>query len=172
MPIQIFDNGGVTYFTVDGPELSNTQSGKEAKYAVTMDVLRGLGGRKQFSSIAQLYGLVVPGLILSEHLFQGLNRNLYCDEGLNGDEDKFVFSRKPAYDFYWEGGITGTEEKCLAPANQVFVVLISKNINHKDKFPDVSGWVERWNWVDEDSELRGAPINWLDRYNDILWSKK
>lgn len=162
---------GISYFVVDGLPLSGVQIGSVAKYAVNMEILYEMGKRKQFSMIAQFYGLVIPGLILSSHLFQGLNRNLYCDNEFNGDAGKYVFSRKPAYDYYWEGGTTGREVKKLAPASQVFVVVVSKNIKHQEKFPDVDGWVDHWNWVDEDPYLSEAPINWIDRYESKIWSK-
>jgi hypothetical protein len=173
MPMPIIESpNGVRYFTVDGLLLSGSQTGEAAKYAVTLELLHGLGARKQFSAIAQLYDLVMPGLILSSHLFQGLNRNLYCDGGFDGDENKFVFSRKPAYDYYWSGGRNGQPEKRIAPTRQVFVTVVSKNVTHQDQFPGVSGWIERWNWVDEDSVLNEAPVNWVDRYKTKVWSKE
>jgi len=156
---------------VEGPLLSTHKSGETAKYAITMDVLRGLGTRGQFSAIAQLYGLVIPGLILSSHLFQGLNRYLYCDGAKEGDDDKFVFSRKPAYDYFWKGGPNGAEEKRLAPSTQVFVVIVSNNVRHKGNFSDIAGWIEHWNWVDEDPVLQEAPIDWVDRYKRKIWSR-
>lgn len=171
MKIPIITTQEISYFVVDGLLLSAQQDGSSAKYAVTMDIVRGLAERKQFSAIAQLYGLVIPSLILSAHLFQGLNRYLYCDGVANGDDDKFVFSRKPAYDFFWEGGRTGKEVKRLAPSGQAFVIVLSKNVKHFDKYPDVAGWIDHWNWVDEDQVLNEAPINWVDRYKNKIWSK-
>lgn len=170
IPSVVMSNG-ISYIIVDGLPLSETQTGEAVKYAVTMDILRGLGNRKQFSNIVQLWELVIPGLILSTHLFQGLNRNLYCDGVFEGDTDKFVFSRKPAYDFYWEGGREGKQIKKFASSGQVFVVVVSKNTKHQEKFPEICGWIEHWNWVDEDTELSEAPINWVDRYKQRIWSK-
>lgn len=171
MSLPIISSNGISYIVVDGPLLSAKQDGKSAKYAVTMDILTGLATRGQFSAIAQLYGLVIPGLILSSHLFQGLNRYLYCDGAYEGDEEKFVFSRKPAYDYFWRGGPGGSETRRLAPSSQVFVVIVSNNIKHKGNFADIAGWIEHWNWVDEDPVLQEAPISWVDRYKRKIWSR-
>lgn len=162
-------DGPAPYVVVEGPSLKG--DGSVAKYALTLDVLRGLGGRKQYSAIAQFYGLIVDGLILTTSIFQGLNRYLSCDGNREGDDGKFVFSRKPAYDYFWEGGRNGTQKKTLAPSGQVFVVLISQNLTHAAEFPDIAGWVEHWNWVEEDPVLSGAPVNWIDRYKKKIWTR-
>lgn len=174
MDLPIINSNGVSYFIVDGPPLDYDRDPfTPAKYAVNMDILHGLGSRGQYSSIAQLYGLVIPGMILSVHLFQGLNRNLY-DGGFDGDSDKFVFSRKPAYDFYWKGCRNGEQVKCMAPPGQVFVILVSGNTKQRDKenFSDVDGWIDHWTWVDQDTILSEAPINWVDRYKTKVWSRE
>jgi len=31
-----------------------------------------------------------------------------------------------------------------------------------DKFPEVDGWIERWNWVKESEGLKEAPARWVD----------
>lgn len=175
MSIPIITTNGVSYFVIDGPSL-NGKDGKPTadvvKYALNMDVLRGLATRKQFHAIAQFYGLVLPGLISSTHLFQGLNRYLYCDGEAKGDCSKFVFSRKPAYDYVWEGGKYGKESRKFAPSDQVFVTLVSKtNEKHRETYPDIAGWVEHWNWIDEDPALEDAPLNWVDRYDWKEWSR-
>jgi hypothetical protein len=170
----ILTKGAISYIEIDGLPLDQYPPGHSVKYALTTEILYGLGRRKQFSAIAQLYKLVIPGLILSAHLFQGLNRYLYCNNAnsaTNGDEDKFVFSRKPKQDFFWQGGRDGREVATHAPLNQVFVVVVTNNIKHRDEFPGVEGWIEHWSWVEEDSVLKGAPIDWVDRYKKKVWSR-
>lgn len=167
--IEIINVDGTKYIVIEGPVLGPKTDKEIAKYALTLESFKNLGERGQFSTLSQLYGLVIPGLILSTHLFQGLNRNLYCDNGFEGDKDKYVFSRKPAYDYYWSEELK-REEKTTAPANQVFVVLVSANKNHNDKYPEIAGWIEHWNWVDEDTVLPEAPIDWVDRYKEKLWN--
>jgi len=175
MAIPIITANDVSYIVVEGPSLDGKDgkpTSEVAKYAITKEVLEGLAERKQFHAIAQLYGLVIPGLILSQHLFQGLNRYLYCDGEPKGDCTKYIFSRKPAYDYVWEGGKHGKETKKFAPNDQVFVLLVSKNNGkHRDAFPDIGGWIEHWNWVDEDPALEDAPLNWVDRYDRKVWSR-
>lgn len=170
MTIPIINVNGQRYLVVDGPSITNNGDGT-VKYALTMDKLNGIVNRGQLSMLSQFYGLVYPGMVLSAHLFKGLNRNLYCDEAFNGDEDKYVFSRKPTNDFYWQGGKSGQESRTKAPEKQVFAVLVSVNNKHQANFPDVAGWIEHWTWIDEDPVLSKAPNEWVDRYDEKIWSK-
>jgi len=176
MGLELIQKDNVSYYVVEGPPINLKEYQKSfdaARYAVNMDVLRGLGDRKQFPVLAQLYGIVIPGLILSTHLFRGVNRNLYYDDSFEGDSDKLIFSRKPPYDYTWTGGRNGNYIKKLAPSDQVFLILISENKNkHKENFPDVDGWIDHWNWADEDPVLSEAPIDWVDRYDKKLWSRE
>ena len=129
---------------------------------------RGLG-----TAIAQLYQLVSPGLILTRHVFKGLVRGLYCDGSASADEDKLVYTRKPSSDYVWNGsGADGAPSKRPPPPGKVFAVVISPNIRHREIYPSVTGWINRWNWVDEDPALAEAPIDWLDRYDKKLWTRK
>lgn len=84
MGLELIKRGNISYYVVEGPQVGlkdGQQSFVAAKYAVNMDVLHWLGDRKQFPVIAQLYGLVIPGLILSTHLFRGVNRKLISHFG-------------------------------------------------------------------------------------------
>lgn len=57
------------------------------------------------------------------------------------------------------------------PAGKTFVVIVSPNIKHKETFPNIDGWLNRWNWVPVDEGLDEAPINWLDRYDKKIYSR-
>jgi hypothetical protein len=91
---------------------------------------------------------------------------------MDGDKNKYVFSRKPSLDYVWEGGARGDAVQKKAPDGSVFVVIISENDRHKDKFPEVDGWIDRWNWVREDEGLRDAPSGWVDRYKEKIWTRR
>lgn len=117
--------------------------------------------------------MLVGGLIHSvEHIFTGLNRPLFCDDSMDGDKDKLIYVSKPSYDYEWVGGPQGGPGDLEAPDNSVFVVVISLNLNHQDKYPDIFGWVDSWTWVHEDPGLPSAPIDWVERYDKKIWSKK
>lgn len=162
---------GKYLFVADGWVCTASGKVEEGRFGLLTDSLKEYGARGQATAIAQFYGLVVPGLILTEHIFEGLDRPLYCDKDKKGDEDKLVHTRKPAWDYEWPSGCDGSHVKVLAPADSVFVVVVSPNKNHKNGFPEIDGWIERWNWVTEDSGLPGAPIGWIDRYKKKLWTR-
>ncbi len=156
-------------YNVEGPNIIvNLPS---TSYSLSTDTLKQYGNRFQFTQLIQCERIVIPGLILTKHIFQGLNRNLCCGDDMDGDSDKFVFCWKPAYDYRWLGDPSNDKvSKVLAPQNKVFSVIISKN--SKKEFPSVTGWIERWVWIDEDPELPEAPIGWVDRYSKKVWSRE
>lgn len=144
------------------------------QYGILADDLKLLWQQGKGVEIAQLYELVIPGLILSKHIFRGLRRRLYCDESQDADQSKFVYSRTPAFDVViTTGSIPGDPKivKRAAPPSKTFVVIVSPNIRHRREYPMIDGWLDRWNWVDVDPGLDEAPVNWLDRYDKKLYSR-
>lgn len=158
---------GKFYYIIEGPSLEGNNT--YVSYALSTETLKEYGGRRQFTMLQQCEKMVIPGLVLTKHIFQGLNRNLCCDDDMKGDSNKFVFSRKPAYDYGWANKKPFRD---FSPPDKVFVVVISKNMKHSEKFPSIAGWIERWHWIDEDPDLLEAPIGWVDRFNKKIWSKK
>lgn len=134
--------------------------------------LKQFGARAQFAEIAQFYKLVCDGLILTRHIFEGLERPLYCDGSPKGDSNKLVYTRKPARDVEWTGGKSGNLIWREAPKGCVFVVIITPNTRHRDRYPSIDGWVNHWAWTEEDVGLAEAPINWVDRYTTKLWTRE
>jgi hypothetical protein len=51
---------------------------------------------------------------------------------------------------------------------RVFVVLVREEPPNTE---NVIGSIERWNWVEEDTDLPGAPLEWSERYEEKLWSR-
>jgi hypothetical protein len=126
-----------------------------------------LKARGQNTSVAQLQSLLLPGLPLTRHVFEGLRRPLLCDGARDGDRKKLIYSRKPALDVIVEGspahGLRTIQRQ--PPDSRVFCVIVSPNDHHRDEFPDVDGWLDHWSWVKEDVGLPEAPQNWIDRYD-------
>jgi hypothetical protein len=151
-----------------------SNDGEVGKYAILADDLKLLHARGMGVQIAQLYEIVVPGLILSKHVFQGLRRRLYCDDVNDGDKSKLVFSRVPSFDVEINRSISNQNPEVVkrdTPKEKTFVVIVSPNIRHRDEFPQVDGWLDRWNWVPEDAGLPEAPDNWVDRYDSKIYSR-
>lgn len=169
--INIKNKDGEAYFEIEGP-LFEDGNEKQGRFWIAKSVIGEHCNRGQKTLVAQFYKLVEPGLILTRHIFGGLARPLLCDNQMDGDKDKYVFSRKPTWDFVWKGDTLGNPVQKTAPEKSVFVVIISKNQRHKDKFPDVDGWIERWNWVEESKGLKEAPKGWVDRYTEKIWTRR
>jgi len=169
--VNIKNKDGVSYFEIEGPLFDEGDS-KQGKFWIATSEIGRCCNRGQTTLVAQFYRLVVPGLILTRHIFEGLDRPLFCDSNMDGDKSKYVFSRKPAWDYVWKDGAAGQPHQRTAPDKSVFVVIISKNDKHKHSFPEVDGWIERWNWVKESGRLMEAPARWVDRYEKKLWTRR
>ncbi len=88
---------------------------------------------------------------------------------MHADQRVLIYSWIPKSDCIWQGSADDGEVlKLQAPPGQVFVVLVKRNQVGED---DVAGSIEKWNWVREDSFLPEAPVNWIDRYDEKLWSR-
>lgn len=121
------------------------------------------------TGLAQYYGIVQDGLIVAEHAFRGLQRPLMLGDDMNADQTVVIYAWRPQFDCEWSGyPWDGNVVRLEPPPNRVFVVLVREE--PANEF-GVSGSIEKWNWVAEDSELRGAPIEWQARYRERLWSR-
>jgi len=142
------------------------------KYGIMTKDVKEYFDRGQGVQIAQLYKLVIPGLILSRHIFEGLNRNLYDDNKRDSDKKKLIYSRTSTFDVDIDNKTENiTIRKRESPKGKVFVVIVSPNDRHRDKYPQIDGWIDRWNWVEQDPGLQEAPINWVDRYEKRLFTR-
>lgn len=169
--MDIVNKNGKHICVVDGKLYEHPGRVVDAKFGLLTSDLQQIASRGLGAVIAQFYTLVGNGLILTKHIFQGLNRGLYCDGNPSGDKEKLVYTRKPSADYEWAGGSNGAPVKRQVPLGRVFAVLISQNMRHKADFPEIAGWIERWNWIEEDQGLSGAPVGWVDRYDRKLWSE-
>ncbi len=149
-----------------------TRSLREAKFGLTITNLEKRAKNHLHTEIAQFYTLVNDGLILTRHAFSGLERPLYCNDSSNGDKEKFVYTRKPTYDYEWSGGRQGKPIRKKAPKGHIFAVFISPNLDQDGLYPEIQGWIEHWAWIEEDQGLSEAPINWVDRFNNKIWTQE
>src|SRR5206468_3120338 len=103
------------------------------------------------------------------HLFRGLNRPLMHLDNLSGDQDVFVYSWVPRWNWVWNTA-TQNPEPIPPPPNRVFMV-ITRQFAKRDAH-GVDGVVLHWPWVHEDPTLKGAPVDWATRFTEIVWSKR
>lgn len=141
----------------------------DAKFGLLASDLKKVADRGLSTPIAQFYELVGSGLILTRHIFKGLDRRLFCDGNANADKDKLIYTRRPSTDYEWERA--GTLRRLGCPPGKVFAVIVSPNEKHLADYPIIQGWIEHWNWVHEDRGLLEAPEGWLDRYDTRLWTR-
>jgi hypothetical protein len=163
---------GITLYCVEAPWVEAIGS-KPAirKLAVTQKQLGRYATMGTTTGLAQFREIVAPGLILAKHVFRGLKRPMAVGGNMYADRDKLVYSWKPVYDYEWPGN-QFREPPCrlTPPAGRVFVVVVTPNSSNQ--FPEVAGWIERWNWVRESTDLPCAPIEHADRYEEQLWRGK
>lgn len=161
-------------YLVDGKRFdSNSGSVIDDKFGITYASVKKLSDKKRRTEIAQLFSLVGDGLVLTQHIFKGLNRGLSddCDSSNNG-HDRLVCSWRSLIDI----DCPSSDHRFIpvkkrAPDNSVFAVILSPNTLQADKYPDIKFWISMWNWCNEDPVLIGAPVDWVDRYTEKLWSK-
>lgn len=164
-PKQITESGSLIYLVEGiGPD------GKVAQYGMGKSQLRTIYDRGSNIRLAQWLGLVAQGLVLAEHIFQGLKRPLCDGDDMEADKRKLAISWRPGLDFWWTETDRFDSGKLAfrdAPDEKVFVVNASPN-RRKDQFPSVGFWIERWYWVRESNTLKGAPVDWENRYDRKL----
>ena len=154
-------NGKIAYL-IDGWAVDDPDRPEVVKFGILQSDIAKRYKRGQNCALAQFDSILSPGLIVVRHIFRGLKRPLYADGSPNADKDKLVHTWKPVCDFEWNDGF-GRPQRLAAPDNCAFVVIISKNVRHVAEWPEIYGWIDRWNWVDEDPRLPEAPLNWDSR---------
>jgi hypothetical protein len=150
-----------------------TESGRRiGRLAISVEDIDKLKARGQNTVVAQLQSILLPGLMLSRHVFQGLRRPMLCNGERDADAKKLVYSRKPALDVRIKGNARDgfISAQCQPPDAQVFCVIVSPKLHLREAFPDVDGWIDHWSWVKEDLGLTEAPRSWIERYDRKLFT--
>lgn len=151
--------------------LEETSNPSEGVLGILCSDLQAYARRGDSALIAQFFKLVLPGIILTKHVFRGLQRPLLADADNQADEKKLIYTRKPAYDYVWDDARSGSVMQLDAPAGGVFAVHITPNVKHREQYPEIAGWIDHWAWIEEDAGLPEAPTGWVDRYNEKLWTR-
>lgn len=121
------------------------------------------------TEIVHAFVHVIPGMKGARHIFRGLKRGIHDGSDLDQGPNKLIYCWTPPRDCIWLGGIGGGPVQRDPPAGEVFVVIVSPNPSFK--VDGVAGWIERWNWVDEDDAYRGMPLGCMTRYEQHLWTR-
>lgn len=141
-----------------------SDGGVATTYGFGLDTFNEMKKRGEGVRLLQFKEIVVPLLIEVLHIFQGLRRPLLLHTDMNGDKEKFVHTFVPIVDF--ERDIrNGVTVKRFPQKGRVFAVIIGKSSDSM-----VSGTIEHWGWVEEANDLRGAPVNWDNRFDRKVWS--
>lgn len=163
--VQIKESGDFLYLVTGVDEL-----GQEKKFAIAKRELEKIYNRGSNIRLAQFLKIVVPGLVLAEHIFRGLKRPLCDGKDMDAADSKLAFSWKPEWDYWWNNADRFESRELQfreAPDGRVFVVIVSPN-NKKSDFPSVDYWIERWSWVRQSVTLAKAPVDWENRYDKKL----
>jgi hypothetical protein len=115
--------------------------------------------------------LAIPTVAFSAFFSVSLKRDMYVRGDRRADLKKLAITWGQNRDAAWVGDeITGGIEYRDPEPNRVFVVYASPN-EMLEEFPSVYAWAEHWAWLPDDSRLRGAPIDYDNRFEEQLWIK-
>lgn len=165
----IKQSGGVVW-VAEAADWVNNSSG-HLNIGITLKGIRARGERGQRFLLGQMYGVVGTGMIMAEHVFQGLKRDMLVRE----DEQAAVKKLAVTWHARRDAKLVGDRHNCRlqyfdAPEGCVFAVYVSPNEMLED-FPDIYGWAEHWAWIAAAPDLPGAPVDWQTRYDSLIWSK-
>lgn len=160
---------GGTVLVADAPNWTDDRSVSHLWVGISFRRIRNTAERSLSHTLGQLYGIVVPGLIMTQHLFQGLRRGMHLDQDADAAGKRLAATWAAKRDAVLRGDKSASRVEFMeAPPNRVFVVYISPNQMITD-FPDIYGWAEHWTWLAADADLAGAPVDWKARYDLKLW---
>lgn len=138
---------------------------------VSVETFRRMARLSLATAIAQYYGNVQAGFAeaTTMHLFRGLERPLMHDGNMQADQDMLIYTWAATLDWEWNWK-TQTPEPRKPPKGKVFKVVVRPYAESDEN--EVMGVILHWAWDEEDPVLRGAPINWEERYAEKIWSRR
>jgi hypothetical protein len=164
--VRVLQENSKSLFLITGVD----HTGSEKQFSILKTELEKIHKRGSNVKLAQFLGIVVPGLVLVQHIFQGLKRPLCVGNDMEADKTKLAYSWRPEWDFWWQDRYKFDERRLEfreAPDGKVFVVNVSPN-RSKQLYPTVDYWIERWYWVRRSDTLLKAPTDWERRYDRQL----
>lgn len=168
--MHLFEQPGGQVWITEAPDWDQTGN-SSVKVGMSPQSLGRRIERGQRASLGQLYGIICPGLIMTQHVFQGLKRPMLVSDDNAADQAKYAYSWAAKKDALLVGDrFNLSVDHGPAPLDRVFVVYISPN-EMLDKFPAIWGWIEHWAWVVAAPDLPGAPVEWQTRYAEKKWSR-
>ena len=169
--LRLLKQPGGHVWVADAPNWPGLPGRDHVIIAVAKQGIEERAGRGHSWQLGQMYGVVGPGLIFAEHVFQGLRREMYVRMNKKAAATKLAVTWAAKRDAQLVGDKYHTHIQFTEPPpNRVFVVYISPN-GMLSEYPDVLGWAEHWAWVAADGQMSGAPVEWNDRYDKKLWSR-
>jgi hypothetical protein len=164
----IKEPGGATW-VAEAPDWIH--SGAPLKIGIAQGAIKLRADRGLRHMVGQLFGVLGPGLVMAQHVFQGLKRDMYVRNDSHADVTKFAITWTHPRDAVFAGDpVAGRLEYLPAPKDRVFGVYVSPNGMLKD-FPSIFGWAEHWTWIAADPNTVGAPVDWVERYDKRIWTK-
>lgn len=138
------------------------------KLGISKNAILNRARRGQTWALGQLYGVVAPGLIMTDHIFQGLRRPMSVNGDSQADEAKLVFTWAARQDAQMTR--EGELRFVAAPIETVFFTIASPN-GDRNQHPDIFAWIENWGWLQAHSTLSGAPTEYDTRYDARVWTR-
>lgn len=170
LSLYLVNEHGGTIWVAEAPDW--TGSGHPLRIGISQEAVSTHAGRGLRHMVGQLYGVLGPGLILAEHVFQGLKRDMLVRGDSHADVNKLAITWAHPRDAVFAGDPSdGRLEYLPAPADRVFGVYVSPN-EMLDDYPSIYGWAEHWTWIAADPATPGAPVDWRTRYDTRLWTKQ
>lgn len=170
LALEIAQEKGGPVWVAEAPDWTG-EVGKPLLIGITPDAVKLRTGRGLRHMTGQLYGVLGPGLIMAEHVFRGLKRDMRVRDDNNADAKKLAVTWAAPRDAVFAGGeFDGTLSFTPASKDRVFCVYISPN-EMLQEFPSIFGWAEHWTWIAADPGTAGAPIGWRERYDSRIWTK-
>ena len=139
------------------------------RLGVHSQTIKRLGQQNLATAVAQYYGNVKEGMLVADvvHFFRGLERDLMDGDNEDGDQDVYVYSWTPRWDWFWDR-TSQTPKNRPAPIERVFVVEARIFKSPVDGFV---GEILHWTWLAEDAVAKSAPEDWKTRYAEHIWTK-
>ena len=158
----------MTYkYVIEAPSPSNPTD--TVKFGLRSDTFEQYRNRSLHTSIAEYFAIVRDGLATAKHCFRGVSRPMADGNAMDVDQRVIVYTWRSLFAAFWVGSqFDGYWAKRAAPPGCVFAVLVREEVIDGE---GIVGSIERWNWIEEDSGLPQAPIDWGSRYGKKLWSK-